>query len=125
MGRPKKKEYDAHKQLADLMAKVDFAYEQTGEIKATAVKLDMKPEKVKKLLITSGKIEYEETAMIQRLLAYGRKMPEIEQELGIKKSAINSYLPYTKVPYNTEEVSANADRCRRYRLRCGGSDRLQ
>lgn len=116
-GRPPKKHYDEEKQMAQLLECVDDCFTQTGEIKATAEELGISSIKVKKLLITSGKLEYEETKQIQRLLAYGKKLSEIQQELGLKKSSINSYLPYSKVPYKESEISANADRCDLYRKR--------
>ena len=84
-GRPPKKNYDEEKQMTQLMECVDDCFMQTGEIKATAEELGISSIKVKKLLITSGKLEYEETRQIQRLLAYGKKLSEIQQELGLKK----------------------------------------
>lgn len=116
-GRPPKKNYDEEKQMAQLLKCVDDCFTQTGEIRATAEELGISSIKVKKLLITSGKLEYEETRQIQRLLAYGKKLSEIQQELGLKKSSINSYLPYSKVPYKESEISANAERCDLYRKR--------
>lgn len=107
--------YNPDKMLEDLMMRVDEVYDRTGEIKATAEELELNPIKVKKLLVTSGKLVYAETAQIQRLLAYGKGMAEIQKEMGLKKTAINSYLPYSKVPYKGEEVSKNAKRCKRYR----------
>lgn len=116
-GRPQKKNYDAKKQFQELLHMVDYVYDITGEINATATELDLSTIKVKKLLITSGKLEYDETKQIQRLIAYGKSIIEIQEEIGLKKSSINSYLPYSKVPYKDSEVSANADRCDLYRKR--------
>ena len=116
-GRPPKKSYDEEAQRKRLLAYVDYIYDNTKCIRATAEELQMSTVKVKKLLVTSGKLQYAETEQIQRLMAYGMKMAEIQAQLGLKKSAINSYLPYSKVPYKEEEVSANADRCELYRNR--------
>lgn len=124
-GRPPKKHYDEEKQMTQLMECVDDCFTQTGEIKATAEELGISSIKVKKLLITSGKLAYEETRQIQRLLAYGKKLSEIQQELGLKKSSINSYLPYSKVPYKESEISANADRCDLYRKRRTAVEQIQ
>lgn len=117
IGRPQKKDYDEAEQFSRLLETVDYVYDNTGEIKATADELDMSPMKVKKLLITSGKLEYEETKQIKRLMEYGKGIGDIQKELGLRKSSINSYLPYSKVPYKEKEVSANADRCNLYRSR--------
>ena len=92
-------------------------YDVTGEIKATASEMGMNPIKVKKLLITCGRLDYDVTGQIQRLLAYGKSIAEISEETGLKKSSINSYLPYSKAVYNTEKTSANAGRCDLYRRR--------
>lgn len=124
-GRPPKKHYDEEKLMTQLMECVDDCFAQTGEIKTTAEELGISSIKVKKLLITSGKLEYEETKQIQRLLAYGKKLSEIQQELGLKKSSINSYLPYSKVPYKESEISANADRCDLYRKRRTAVEQIQ
>ncbi|MCQ2496163.1 MAG: hypothetical protein MJ131_06185 [Lachnospiraceae bacterium] len=111
------KKYSKGIQINALMGVVDYVYELTGEIKATANELDMHPDRVKKLLITSEKISYPETSQIQRLQAYGMKMEDIQKELNLKKSALNSYLPYSKVPYKERVISANAERCDLYRKR--------
>lgn len=109
--------YDKGIQIETLMSVVDYVYELTGEIKATANELGMHPDRVKKLLITSEKISYDETSQIRRLQAYGMKMEDIQKELNLKKSALNSYLPYSKVPYKECVISANAERCDLYRKR--------
>lgn len=116
-GRPANKQYDEEALKEQLLNNVDFIFHLAGEIKATATELGMSPIKVKKLLITSGKLEYDETRQIQRLLAYGRSMKEIQEKLGLGKSSINSYLPYNKIPYKDVLISASADRCDLYRKR--------
>lgn len=80
-GRPAKKQYDEEALKEQLLNNVDFIFDLAGEIKATAAELGMSPIKVKKLLITSGKLEYDETRQIQRLQAYGKSMKEIQEEL--------------------------------------------
>lgn len=70
------------------------AYDETKEIKATAAELGLAPLKVKKLLITAGKIRYPQTEEIQRLQKAGRSMAEIERTLGLSHASVNSYLPY-------------------------------
>lgn len=123
-GRPPKKDYDEKRMLSQLLECVDLCYESTGEIKATAVELGMSTLKVKKLLITSGKLVYDETKQIQRLMAYGKTITEIQNELGLKKSSINAYLPYSKIPYKESEISANAERCELYRKRKAAIEKI-
>ena len=99
------------------MATVDEVYRSTGEIKATATELNLAELKVKKLLISSGSIEYGVTEEIQELIRHGKRMDEIQDELCLSRASINSYLPYSKIPYKESEISANADRCELYRKR--------
>ena len=42
---------------------------------------------------------------------------EIQSIMSLSKASVNAYLPYSKVPYKETEVSANADRCEKYRQR--------
>lgn len=116
-GRPPKKEYNQQELTKALTAIVSETYAKTNEIKATAMELKLPPHKVKKLLITSGAIVYPETEEIQRLLVAGKTIPEISQYLGTSPKTLNTYLPYTKVIYKLDEISQNAERVKRYKLR--------
>ena len=61
-GRPlNKPNYDPEEVLKKILSTVCEAYDETNEIKATAAELDLAPLKVKKLLITAGKIRYQQT----------------------------------------------------------------
>ena len=42
-------------------------------------------------------------------------IPEIMKATGLSKSSVHSYLPYTKMIYNVDELSLYAERCRIYR----------
>ena len=37
--------------------------------------------------------------------------------IGLSRASVHSYLPYTKIPYKLDELSANAERIRLYRER--------
>lgn len=100
-------------------------YHDTNEIKATALELSLPPNKVKKLLITSGVLKYPETEQIQSLLQQGKTTEEIRTIIGLSYSAINTYLPYTKVIYKMSEVSQNAERVNRYKIRKQAVESLQ
>ena len=103
--------------MEELLSTVDAVFEEKQEIKATAIELDLAELKVRKLLITSGKIHYPQTGEIQELQKAGKKPEEIQNILGLSRASINAYLPYCKIPYKESEVSANAERCELYRLR--------
>lgn len=50
---------------------------------------------------------------------------DIMKETGLSRSSVHSYLPYTKVIYNAEELSLYAQRCRTYRKRKQAVKKLQ
>ena len=116
-GRPCKKSYDPMAVMEELLSTVDAVFEEKQEIKATAIELGLAELKVRKLLITSGKLRYPVTEQIQELQRAGKKPEEIQSILGLSRASINAYLPYSKVPYKESEVSVNADRCELYRKR--------
>lgn len=117
-GRPlTKPNYNPEEVLNKILSTVCEAYAETREIKATAEELDLAPLKVKKLLITAGKIRYQQTEEIQQLQIAGRSMAEIERILSLSRASINSYLPYKKIPYKEEDISSNAEWCDLYRKR--------
>ena len=54
MARPKKRpHYDPDKIMKNLLDAVSESYEETGELKQTAVEFNISPLKIRKLLITS------------------------------------------------------------------------
>lgn len=124
-GRPPKKDYNPHELTEALTAIVSETYAKTNEIKATAVELKLPPHKVKKLLITSGDISYPETEEIQNLLKTGKTVSEVASLLNMSSKTINTYLPYTKVVYKLDEISQNAERVKRYKLRKNAVEELQ
>ena len=107
-----------------LLQTVDEIFDEKQEIKATAVELNLSELKVKKLLITSGKIVYPQTEEIKTLLCEGKTTEQIQKITGLSRASINAYLPYSKIPYKETEVSANAERCNRYRKRKEAIDRI-
>lgn len=106
----------SHAKLIDTVVEV---YQTTEEIKAIVIELDLLPNKVKRLLVTSGVLKYIETEHIQELLKQGKTIEEAQSSLNLSYSAINTYLPYSKVIYKMSEVSQNAERVRRYQAKKG------
>ena len=72
--------------------------------------------KVRKILITTGDITSPTTKQIQELLAAGKTIKQISEEMRISISTVNSLLPYSKGVYGLD-VSAAADRTKTYRER--------
>lgn len=125
-GRPlNKPNYNPEEVLNKILSTVCDAYDDTREIKATADELDLAPLKVKKLLITAGKIKYQQTEDILKLQAAGRSIDEISRATGLSRASINSYLPYKKIPYKEEDISSNAEWCDLYRKRKAAVQKLQ
>ena len=124
-GRPlNKPDYDPEEVLNKILSTVCEVYDETKEIKATAAELDLAPLKVKKLLITAGKIRDPQTEEIQRLQNAGCSMDEIERALSLSRASVNSYLPYKKIPYKEEDISSNAEWCDLYRKRKAAVQKL-
>ena len=71
-GRPPKKDYDPEALMRKLIDTTAEIYQEKGEIKATALELDLPPGKVKKLLITGNVLSYPETKQIQDLMQQGK-----------------------------------------------------
>ena len=116
-GRPPKKDYDPEAMMRELIDTAAEIYREKGEIKATALELSLPPGKVKKLLITGKVLSYPETEQIQELLRQGKTMTEIQHIMGLGYSTLHTYLPYTKVIYKMSEISQNAERVRKYKVR--------
>ena len=118
MARPKKRlHYDADKIMKNLLYAVSESYEETGELKQTAVEFNMSPLKIRKILITSGAYSNEISKEVNDLRAAGKSIAEIQELTGLKKTSVNGYLPYTKSIYKSEELSMNAERINIYRSR--------
>ena len=85
--------------------------------------LGLKPSKVKKLLMTAN-MRYEKeiycndnSREILRLYKEGKTITEIMGYTGLKRSAVLSYLPYSKTIYKADELSTDAERIRLFRMR--------
>ncbi len=108
---------DAKKIMHELTNMVSEVYKETGQLKLTAEEFSMSPLKIRKLLITAGVYSSDLSDEICKLYQEGKKIREIEEITGLKKSSINGYLPYTKVVYKPQELSMNAKRIVLYRNR--------
>ena len=81
--------------------------------------------KTRKILITAGVYHTEISDQINSLREDNWSISDIMKETGLSRSSVHSYLPYTKVIYNAEELSLYARRCRTYRKRKLAVQKLQ
>ena len=73
--------------------------------------------KARKLLITAGVYSTALSRQVAELHASGVEISRIMKLIGLSRASVHSYLPYTKIPYKLDELSANAERIRLYRER--------
>ena len=122
----KNPDYDAIVLSRKLMDSLVYDYNHPGEgevvpgtgkmqITKLATKYGMSVLKVRKLLVSAGVLRNDQTLLIHRLKAEGKTVEEIMKETGYSRASVNSYLPYSKIIYNMEEVSPNAIRMKRHR----------
>ena len=81
--------------------------------------------KTRKILITAGVYHTENSQQINLMREQGMSIPEIMKATGLSRSSVHSYLPYTKMIYNVDELSLYAERCRVYRKRKQVVEQLQ
>ena len=96
-----------------------------ASLRKAADELGISVSKVVKLLITGGYYSSDISERIASLYGLGKTIPEIQAELEVSRSTVQSYLPYKKGIYNAKEVSLNAERIRKYRERQACVKRLQ
>ena len=124
-GRPPKKAYAGTCLTHELLETVSAVYAEKQELKATALALELPPQKVKKLLITHGDIHYPETDQIIEMQQRGMSLSEIAKRLGMSTKTVNTYLPYSKVVYKLDDISQNAERVKKYQQRKKATERLR
>lgn len=132
MGRAKKKpEYDQNRIMEQFQNCIVEAY-TSGTADGTGISLRQVSEefgitlmKTRKILITAGVYHTENSEQINLMREQGMSIPEIMKATGLSKSSVHSYLPYTKMIYNVDELSLYAERCRMYRKRKQAIEQLQ
>ena len=127
-GRKRKRpDYDAGRNLQELMDAAVDLYDAGQSLQAIADELGLNPIKVRKLLITAevyeSEIAEEVRATFEAYRArrdYRAAVQATAEELRLSIPSVNSYLPYEKGVYfaatdSVEKISAGAERQRRYR----------
>ncbi len=100
-----------------------WASEEQPQVQKVAYHLEMSAAKVRKLLITAGvrdgRMYYDSPIALKvlQLARQGRTVDEIRQILGLSYTSVMGYLPYTKVVYSLDSLSAEAERIKLYRFR--------
>lgn len=100
------------------MAIIDDAAQIYGckhTIAAVAHDLHISQQKARKLLITAGIIQPEMARQALYYRSRGLELTEIAGKLGVTVKALQSYLPYTRAPYNQPMRSENAVKLSRWR----------
>ena len=77
----------------------------------------MTPLKIRKLLIIAGAFSSDICEQVLELSRSGMSVQEIQRITGLSRASVQSYLPYSKIIYNAEEISLNTERIRLYRER--------
>ena len=123
----KRPDYDAGRNLEELMDAAAELYDAGQSLQAIANELALNPIKVRKLLITAevyeSEIAEEVRATFEAYRArqdYRAAVQATAEELRLSIPSVNSYLPYEKGVYfaatdSVEKISAGAERQRRYR----------
>ena len=121
-----KPEYDAGKNLKELMESAVALYNSEMSLQAIGDELGLNPIKVRKLLITAGVYESDVAEKVQDTFEEYRETQDYKEAilstaatLELSKASVTSYLPSKKGVYfpNTEKekISIGAERQRRYR----------
>ena len=126
MPRPRKNpNYNPDQVMQDFMAAVADAFGSYDDRKdkafpglnAVAAEFGITALKARKLLITAGVYSTAVSRQVAELYAGGTRIDQIMKITGLSCASAHSYLPYSKIPYKLEELSANAERIRLYRKR--------
>lgn len=126
MSRPKKKpNYDPDQVMQEFLAALADAFgsydDREGKtfpgLNIVAAEFGMTALKARKLLITAGVYSTALSRQVTELHDGGVEISRIMKITGLSRASVHSYLPYTKIPYKLNELSANAGRIRLYRER--------
>lgn len=129
--RQKKPNYDPNTVMKELVDSVVLAYSESvttaspPSLRQIADEFDLNPLKVRKFLITAGVYQSDIADNVMRLCHEKKSAAEIMVLTGLSKASVNSYLPYTKIPYKMEEISVTAERCRKFRKRRAAVERMK
>lgn len=122
-----KPEYNAGKNLKELMDAAAILYKDEMTMQAIADALSLNPIKVRKLLITAGVYESDTAKLVRQTFDTFRETQDYKTSvsstmaaLQLSRPSVTSYLPYEKGVYFPEDadaanISTGAERQRHYR----------
>ena len=93
------------------------AYNAVASIKKVAALFRISEQKVRKILIDAGEYESDMSVQVKDLYEKGFSVEAIADKLGVSKSAVSGYLPYSKGLYLGENLSSNAIKIRKCRAK--------
>lgn len=127
MSRPKKKpDYNPDQIMQEFMETLVDVFgsydDRNGEepknsLNAVITEFEITALKARKLLITASVYSTFLSRKIAEMKRGGADISEIMLITGLSRASVHSYLPYTKIPYNMDELSVNAEWIRLYRKR--------
>lgn len=98
----------------DIQERAIELYKSIQSIKVVSKSLGISEQLVRRYLINAGVYTNERIQTILSLYEEGKHVDEICKELGLKRSTVQSVLPYTKGTYKSKP-SKNAERIRKCR----------
>ena len=128
MARPKKKNSNPKQSMEQLLKQAVALFQEPYDdrderdadlpsLRSVAEALETTLLRVRKLLITAGAYSNAISDEANRLYESGKSVEEIRIIMGLGKSSVNGYLPYTKSVYKPDELSLNAERIAVFRKR--------
>lgn len=109
---------DADSEAQALVNDIASAYQSGNQsLRGISEQFGISMLKARKLLITAGVYQSELADQIAEYYRLGMSVEEIEDILSLSRASVHSYLPYSKVVYNSQQISADAERMKVYRTR--------
>lgn len=98
-----------------LIVEIGRCYNAGLSVKEISDRTEISEDKIIKILVTQGVFENDVYRQIKLLREKGINDSVIADHLGLQKSAMNRYTPYTKGIYNLKNPSENAAKLRAWR----------
>lgn len=105
----------AKSQVDELIAEIGRCYNAGLSVNEISDRTEISEDKITKILVTQGVFENDIYRQIKLLREKGVNDSVIADRLGLQKSSMNRYTPYTKGIYNLKNPSENAAKLRAWR----------